>query len=59
MLDNTVAGGISAGMGRAETVVKEAGEEAGLPEAVVRTHMRGAGAVSYFAKCDPVPRHLH
>jgi hypothetical protein len=46
-------------MGRAETVVKEAGEEAGLPEAVVRQHMRGAGAVSYFAKCAPVPRHLH
>jgi 8-oxo-dGTP pyrophosphatase MutT (NUDIX family) len=30
-LDHIVAGGVSAGMGPAETLVKEAGEEAGIP----------------------------
>lgn len=32
MLDNTVAGGISSGMGVLETVVKESMEEASIPE---------------------------
>jgi 8-oxo-dGTP pyrophosphatase MutT (NUDIX family) len=34
-LDHIAAGGVSAGMGPAETLVKEAGEEAGLPPAMV------------------------
>jgi len=35
-LDNLVAGGISSGYDAQETLVKEAGEEAGMPEALAR-----------------------
>jgi thiamine pyrophosphokinase len=41
-----VAGGICAGMDAAGTVVKEAGEEAGVPEAVARG-ARMAGVITY------------
>lgn len=48
MLDNTVAGGIPAGYGPFESIVKESMEEASLEEAVVREHARCAGCISYY-----------
>ena len=48
MLDNTVAGGIASGTGAFETLVKEAAEEASLPEALVREQARAVGVLSYF-----------
>jgi 8-oxo-dGTP pyrophosphatase MutT (NUDIX family) len=45
-LDNVVAGGIPAGLGPAETLVKEAGEEAGLPPELAR-QARPVGRVAY------------
>lgn len=47
LLDGTVAGGIKAGASPLETVVREADEEASLPEALVRARVRPAGAVTY------------
>ncbi|KAJ7604496.1 nudix hydrolase 20 [Mycena polygramma] len=47
-LDNTVAGGIPAGMGAFESLVKECMEEASLTEDLVRKHVRAVGCVSYF-----------
>ena len=47
-LDNTVAGGIPAGMPPFECLVKESMEEASLSEEVVRKHTRSVGCVSYF-----------
>ncbi|KAJ7748417.1 nudix hydrolase 20 [Mycena metata] len=47
-LDNTVAGGIPAGMPMFEALVKECMEEASLPEELVRKHVRSVGCVSYF-----------
>ena len=52
MLDNTVAGGIAAGMGVRETLVKESAEEASLPASLVVGGARAAGAVSYFYERD-------
>lgn len=46
MLDNLVAGGQPAGLGLMENVVKEAGEEAGIPEALAR-QARPVGVVTY------------
>lgn len=46
-LDNTVAGGIAAGMSAAETLRKEAREEAGLEPALVDA-ARPAGALAYL-----------
>ncbi len=54
MLDNMVAGGQPAGLGLIENVVKEAGEEAGIPEALART-ARPVGAVTY---CQEVEERL-
>ena len=48
MLDNTVAGGISAGEEPFESVVREAAEEASLPEKLVRKSTKACGTVSYF-----------
>lgn len=48
LLDNTVAGGMPAGLTPLETIVKEASEEASLDEAFVRERARSVGAVSYF-----------
>ena len=45
-LDNIVAGGISAGHGPFDTLIKEAEEEAGMPEALVRQAVP-VGAVAY------------
>lgn len=47
MLDNTVAGGISSGETPLETLVREAVEEASLPEELVRKRVRAAGTVTY------------
>ncbi|KAJ8606928.1 hypothetical protein CTAYLR_008625 [Chrysophaeum taylorii] len=46
MLDHLVAGHVSHGLSPGETVVKEAGEEAGVEPSLART-ARPAGAVSY------------
>jgi isopentenyldiphosphate isomerase len=53
-LDNMVAGGQPAGLGLAANVIKEAGEEAGLPEALAR-QARPVGAITY---CMAEPRGL-
>ncbi|CDO72107.1 hypothetical protein BN946_scf184962.g50 [Trametes cinnabarina] len=47
-LDNSVAGGIEAGLGVFDCVVKESMEEASIPEDVVRRYARPTGSVSYF-----------
>ena len=48
MLDNMVAGGISAGEQPLECLVREAAEEASLEEGLVRKGARACGTVSYF-----------
>jgi 8-oxo-dGTP pyrophosphatase MutT (NUDIX family) len=48
MLDNTVGGGITAGEDQFECMVREAGEEASLPEDWVRKHAKAVGTISYF-----------
>ncbi|KAI9795559.1 MAG: hypothetical protein M1833_006959 [Piccolia ochrophora] len=48
LLDNSVAGGISAGETPLASLVREAGEEAGLAERVVLDGARPCGVVSYF-----------
>lgn len=50
MLDNTVAGGVRAEETPLECVVHEADEEASLPEAFVRWHVRAAGTVTYVTQ---------
>jgi 8-oxo-dGTP pyrophosphatase MutT (NUDIX family) len=47
MLDNTVAGGISNGEQPFECMVREAAEEASLPEELVRSNAKACGTVSY------------
>ena len=47
LLDNLVGGGVAAGLSIAETVVKEAREEAGIPPALA-ARARPMGAVSIF-----------
>ena len=51
MLDNMVAGGQPAGLSLMENVVKEAAEEAGIPEALAQ-RARPAGAVTYCLETD-------
>jgi 8-oxo-dGTP pyrophosphatase MutT (NUDIX family) len=48
MLDNTVAGGIASGESPFESMVRECGEEASLPEDLVRSKARAAGTVTYY-----------
>lgn len=48
MLDNSVAGGISNGLSAHETIIKEAGEEASIPENVARKSIRSVGVISYI-----------
>ncbi len=48
MLDNTVAGGISSGEDKFESLVREAEEEASLPEDLVRTTAKAFAMVTYF-----------
>ena len=51
MLDNMVAGGQPAGLSLMENVVKEAAEEAGIPEALAQ-RARPAGAVTYCLEAE-------
>lgn len=48
MLDNSVAGGISNGLSAYETIIKEAGEEASIPEDTARALVHCVGAISYI-----------
>ncbi|KAI0342516.1 nudix hydrolase 20 [Trametopsis cervina] len=47
-LDNSVAGGIPAGLSPFESLVKEAMEEASIDEDIVRNYAKGVGSISYF-----------
>jgi hypothetical protein len=51
MLDNLCAGAIAFGMGVKETLIKEAGEEASIPEAIA-SRARSAGAIRYCCEGD-------
>lgn len=51
-LDNSAAGGITAGDQPFESMVRECGEEAGLEEALVREVMKQTGVISYFYKTE-------
>ena len=48
MLDNTVAGGISAGETALQSLIREAEEEASFAEDLIRHHAKPCGTVSYF-----------
>lgn len=50
MLDNTVAGGVKAEESALECIVHESLEEASLPEAFVRWHVRACGAITYVTQ---------
>jgi 8-oxo-dGTP pyrophosphatase MutT (NUDIX family) len=52
MLDQTVAGGLTAGLTPFETLVKECGEEASLEPAFVEKYARAAGLISYVRRND-------
>ncbi|RKF61675.1 Uncharacterized protein OnM2_039033 [Erysiphe neolycopersici] len=47
MLDNTVAGGMAVGEEPLDCLVREAAEEAGLQENLVRNHAKACGTVTY------------
>lgn len=49
-LDTTVAGGVTAGEGPFECIVREAAEEASLPEKLVRENAHSCGVLSYITK---------
>lgn len=53
MLDNTVAGGIASGETPFVSMMREASEEAGLPEELLQKHAKPVGTVSYFYVRDP------
>lgn len=48
MLDNTVAGGIAAGEDPFETLLREADEEASLPDEIVRNGAKAHGSITYI-----------
>ncbi|KAH3906757.1 hypothetical protein HBI56_062680 [Parastagonospora nodorum] len=48
LLDNAVAGGIASGESPFESLVRECGEEASLPEDLVRSKTKAAGTVTYY-----------
>ncbi|MCX8231861.1 MAG: DUF4743 domain-containing protein [Alphaproteobacteria bacterium] len=50
-LDNMVAGGLPVGLSLAENVIKEAAEEASVPEALAKT-AKPAGVVTYILSTD-------
>ncbi|THH28634.1 hypothetical protein EUX98_g5550 [Antrodiella citrinella] len=52
LFDNTVAGGIPSGLSVFECAVKEAMEEASVPEDIVRKYAQAVGCVSYFYRND-------
>ncbi|KZD12276.1 DUF4743 domain-containing protein [Oceanibaculum pacificum] len=51
-LDNMVAGGMGDGLGPRETLIKECGEEAGMPPALAR-RAHPAGAITYTMELGP------
>lgn len=51
-LDTTVAGGVAAGEGPFECMVREAEEEASLPEELVRRDAKAVGCISYLGIKD-------
>jgi isopentenyldiphosphate isomerase len=51
MLDNLCAGAIAFGMGVKETLIKEAGEEASIPESIA-SRARPVGAIRYCCEGD-------
>ena len=53
MLDNSVAGGLAAGETPFECLIREAAEEASLPEQLVRLAAKSVGIVSYVHVRDP------
>ncbi|TPX15056.1 uncharacterized protein E0L32_004886 [Thyridium curvatum] len=52
MLDNTVAGGLMTAEDPFECVIREADEEASLPDALVRNHTQKIGIMSYIYITD-------
>lgn len=52
MLDNAVAGGVAHGETSFECLVREAFEEAAIPEEFVREHANAAGTVTWFNVSD-------
>ncbi|GAB1319036.1 Thiamin pyrophosphokinase-related protein [Madurella fahalii] len=52
MLDNTVAGGLMTNEDPFECVVREADEEASLPEDIMRKHAKETGTVTYIYVTD-------
>jgi len=51
-LDSFVGGGLSKGFGIFETAVKEAKEEANVPEDISSQHLKSAGSVSFFHESE-------
>ena len=51
MLDNMAAGGLSSGYNALETMIKECGEEAGIPPELAK-QVRHVGAISYYEVRD-------
>jgi 8-oxo-dGTP pyrophosphatase MutT (NUDIX family) len=51
-LDTTVAGGVTAGEGPFECIVREAAEEASLDEELVRENTKAVGCISYVSHKD-------
>ncbi|KAK0541037.1 hypothetical protein OC835_000357 [Tilletia horrida] len=49
-LDNTVAGGITAGDSQGESIIRECWEEAGFPEDLVRKYIKSTGVITYVYK---------
>lgn len=47
MLDNTAAGGITAGESPTETIIRECFEEASLSEEIVIPRLKATGLISY------------
>ena len=52
MLDNTAAGGLMTGEDPFECIVREADEEADLPEALMRAQLRPLGTLNYIYMTD-------
>ncbi|PVH84238.1 NUDIX domain-containing protein [Cadophora sp. DSE1049] len=52
-LDTTVAGGVAAGEGPFECIVREADEEASIAEDLVRSETKACGCITYVGLTDP------
>nr|CAG4651840.1 EOG090X06MA [Triops cancriformis] len=51
-LDNMVGGGLSVGYSILETALKEAGEEASIPEELLRERLKSVGSVSFYFESE-------